>query len=122
MSSRDNGNSLSTCSFITEQDDSLKCLICLEVAEDPWQHGKCGRLFCRECLDEYGMDRPCPACGGGRPCYHKGKRSELVAKLDLETRTGNCPGKANHSYGQYGAAGDIGTGRWGLGLGQGVGL
>ena len=31
------------------------CAICLDVAEDPLQHGKCGKLFCKECLERYGV-------------------------------------------------------------------
>ena len=37
--------------FTSEPDDALKCLICRSVAKDPWQHGKCGRLFCKACID-----------------------------------------------------------------------
>ena len=33
--------------FLHDPPDDLKCLICLEVAEEPWQHSKCGRLFCK---------------------------------------------------------------------------
>ena len=46
--------------FVGEPEDGLKCLICLEVAEEPRQHEKCGRLFCKECLDRHGKDKPCP--------------------------------------------------------------
>ena len=28
--------------LVLEPDDELMCLICLEVAEEPWQHGECG--------------------------------------------------------------------------------
>ena len=38
--------------FLSEPDDALKCLICLGVAEEPWQHGKCGRLFCEDCIEK----------------------------------------------------------------------
>ena len=31
--------------------DTLKCLICLEVARDPQQHDKCGKIFCRRGLE-----------------------------------------------------------------------
>ena len=44
------------CNFVPEPSDSLKYLICLAMARDPWQHGKCGRLFCEKCLDEYEKD------------------------------------------------------------------
>ena len=55
--------------FITEPDDTLKCLICLEVSEDPRQHEKCGKLFCKKCLDEYGQDKPCLQCMTEKPLY-----------------------------------------------------
>ena len=59
--------------FVSEPDDALKCLICLEVAEEPWQHGECGRLFCEKCLNEHGRSKPCPYCKHARPQYLKGK-------------------------------------------------
>ena len=62
--------------FISEPDDSLKCLICLSVARDPWQHGECGRLFCGGCLKEYGKKKPCPNCRMEPPLYFKDNRSE----------------------------------------------
>ena len=34
--------------YVAEPGSGLQCVICLEVAEDPWQHGQCGRLFCFE--------------------------------------------------------------------------
>ena len=62
--------------FISEPDDSLKCLLCLVVARDPWQHGKCGRLFCHECIMEYGKDKPCPNCRMEQPLYFEDYRSK----------------------------------------------
>ena len=56
-------------SFISEPDDALKCLICLEVADDPKQHEKCGRLFCEKCLDRHGYIKPCPNCRAEQPQY-----------------------------------------------------
>lgn len=62
--------------FASEPDDSLKCLICLEVAKNPWQHGKCGRLFCKECLDKIGAYQPCPNCRMEHPQYFEDNKSE----------------------------------------------
>ena len=62
--------------FVSEPDDALKCLICLEIAEDPWQHGKCGRLFCKECLDRHGYTKPCPNCRAEQPQYFEDNRSK----------------------------------------------
>ena len=61
--------------FITEPDD-LKCLICMSVAKDPRQHGKCGRLFCKECIDKYGEGNPCPNCRMKKPQYFEDARSK----------------------------------------------
>ena len=55
--------------FVSEPDDALKCLICLEVAEEPRQHEKCGRLFCKKCLDSHGKVKPCPNCRAKQPRY-----------------------------------------------------
>ena len=62
--------------FITEPDDALKCLICLSVAKDPHQHGKCGRLFCKECIDKNGEGKPCPYCRMEHPQYFEDTRSK----------------------------------------------
>ena len=64
--------------FVSEPADALKCLICLEVAdEEPWQHSKCGRLFCKGCLDGYGRDKPCPNCMMPFPQYFEDSRGEF---------------------------------------------
>ena len=63
-------------SFVSKPDDALKCLICLEVAEEPWQHDKCGRLFCKECLDDYGKVKPCPNCRAEQPQYFEDTRGK----------------------------------------------
>ncbi len=63
--------------FFAEPDDALKCPICLEVAVLPWQHGTCGRLFCKECLEKYGKDKPCPNCRAKKPSYFEDTKSEL---------------------------------------------
>lgn len=54
--------------FISEPNDALKCLICLQVAEEPWQHGECGKLFCKGCLDKQ-SGKPCPNCKCKKPQY-----------------------------------------------------
>ena len=64
------------CNFVSEPDDSLKCLICVAIARDPWQHGKCGRLFCESCLNSYGKHNPCPNCRMKRPQYMEDTRSK----------------------------------------------
>jgi hypothetical protein len=49
--------------FLIKPSEDLLCLKCRKVAVNPWQHGKCGRLFCKVCLDrDGGEDMPCPEC------------------------------------------------------------
>ena len=62
--------------FLSEPDDALWCLICLEVAEEPQQHGKCGKLFCEECIEKYGKHKPCPYCKKEQPQYFEDNRSK----------------------------------------------
>ena len=64
--------------FLSEPDDALKCLICLGVADNPWQHGKCGRLFCEDCIEKYGNHQPCPNCKMEQPQYFEDSRSKSV--------------------------------------------
>ena len=61
--------------FITEPDSALQCVICLDVAEDPRQHEDCGRLFCKECFEKYGRDKPCPNCRKEKPQYFVDNKS-----------------------------------------------
>ena len=55
--------------FITEPEDDLNCLICVKVASNPWQHDGCGKLVCRKCIEQYGVDKPCPFCEDDNPRY-----------------------------------------------------
>ncbi len=49
--------------FASEPDDSLNCIICLEVAvSNPVCHETCGKLFCEGCIEKYGRNNPCPNC------------------------------------------------------------
>lgn len=61
--------------YSTEPDDALKCLICMEVAERPLQHSRCGKLFCRDCLEQYGVWQPCPNCRMEQPQYFNDSKS-----------------------------------------------
>lgn len=63
-------------SFISEPDDALHCVVCLGVAEDPWQHGECGKLLCKKCMEKLGRDKPCPSCRMRRPQYFMDNKSE----------------------------------------------
>jgi formylmethanofuran dehydrogenase subunit E len=64
--------------FVSEPDSALLCAICLEVAEDPKQHEECGKLLCKECLEKYGRNKPCPNCRGKQPQYFQDNRSECA--------------------------------------------
>ncbi len=61
--------------FSTETKDDLKCSICLKVASYPRQHD-CGKLFCKKCIEQYGMDKPCPSCKKEKPRYFEDKNSK----------------------------------------------
>ena len=65
--------------FIHPPSDVLGCVICLdEVASDPWQHDKCGKLFCKKCLKEYGGKKPCPHCRKDQPRYFEDTRGKRL--------------------------------------------
>ena len=68
---------LASYNFITEPEEDLNCSICLKVARRyPWQHEECGKLFCRKCIEQYGIDKPCPSCEKEKPRYFEDKRSK----------------------------------------------
>jgi hypothetical protein len=63
--------------YIEELDSALECVICLDVAEHPYQHvgDECGRLLCKACLDKHG-NKPCPNCMGKNPKYFEDHKSK----------------------------------------------
>ena len=63
--------------YVSEPGSGLECVICLEVAENPWQHNECGRLLCEKCLDKHGKDKPCPNCRLAYPQYFKDNKSKF---------------------------------------------
>ena len=69
--------------FTVEPDGALQCVVCLDVAEDPWQHSKCGRLLCKECLEKHGRDKPCPNCRGKQPQYFEDTKSKLDGMKEM---------------------------------------
>ena len=72
------------CDFVDVPDDSLQCGICLLVARDPRQHGKCGRLFCMDCLSKYNKEKQtCPYCRQERAEYFEDNRSKFCRKEDI---------------------------------------
>ena len=56
------GRRYSDYKFVRKPSKSLMCLICMDVAKEPMQHEACGKLVCRDCLESFGKDRPCPGC------------------------------------------------------------
>ena len=79
--------------FTEEPDSSLQCVVCLEIAEDPWQHSKCGRLLCKECLEKYGIDKPCPNCRREQPQYFEDNRSKWHIDLNFSIDLKNMHNK-----------------------------
>ena len=69
-------SSSSIYQYVGEPPSGLKCVICLEVAEDPRQHEKCGRLLCKECLEKLGEEEPCPNCRMEHPKYFEDSKSK----------------------------------------------
>ena len=67
--------------FVSEPDDALKCLICLEIAEEPWQHDLCGKLFCKKCLNKQGKVKPCPNCRIEQPQYFVDTRGKSLLQM-----------------------------------------
>ena len=66
------------CDFVEDPPDSLKCLICMLVVKDPWQHGECGRVYCRICIQEFmRVKNMCPNCRQENPSLFKDGRSEF---------------------------------------------
>ncbi len=63
--------------FLTELDQDLKCLICLGVAKKPLQHEACGKLFCKECLERHGREKPCPNCRDTNSHYYVDNKSNI---------------------------------------------
>lgn len=80
--------------FINEPDDDLKCVICLDVARDPLQHVECGKLFCKQCLDRHGKDRPCANCRTEGSMYYPDKKSEQM----LDPQLNNYQRKVLYNY------------------------
>ena len=66
------------CKFVSEPADVLKCAICLELARDPHQHEECGKLFCKECIEKYGRDKPCPHCRTQGSQYFRDNKSKYI--------------------------------------------
>ena len=42
--------------YLDKDVHALTCPICLNVARDPQQHDKCGKTFCKNCLEHMDKD------------------------------------------------------------------
>lgn len=42
-------------------EQNLKCPICLNIAEDPYESTCCGQIFCGKCITSIGLNK-CPIC------------------------------------------------------------
>ena len=69
--------------FLQKPDEDLKCVICLDVARDPQQHDKCGKLFCLECLERYGENKPCPHCKMENWTFFSDQRGKVFYRYDV---------------------------------------
>ena len=65
--------------LLEKLDDSLMCPICHDVAINPVQEQKCGKLFCSKCKQKLDK-KTCPCCKR-RPKYFEDTKSKCV--LDL---------------------------------------
>ncbi len=77
--------------FLGEPSEDLKCVACREVALEPWQHGECGKLICKQCLTQQGNDnQPCLSCNSQQPQYFKDSRSESSDIKGVLSRRRRC--------------------------------
>ena len=68
-----------------EEEDALKCSICLDVARDPQQHDVCGKLLCKVCLEKHGRIKPCPTCKQGSNYFDDAKSKYYWYSVHSET-------------------------------------
>ena len=64
--------------FLFQPEEELICVICVEVAEEPWQHADCGRLLCSNCLRTLG-DNPCPYCEKQKPLFFPDNQGKFLS-------------------------------------------
>ena len=64
--------------FLSEPAQELKCVLCLEVTQEPLQHKACRKLVCKECIEARGKSKPCPSCNGRNPRFYLDRESELI--------------------------------------------
>ncbi|XP_064399361.1 TNF receptor-associated factor 2-like isoform X3 [Halichondria panicea] len=76
--------------FIEEPAESLKCAICLLVVREPQQHGGCGKLFCKVCIDKHKTLRnDCPCCR--RPLGKYTIFHDLKSEQEVKSLLVRCP-------------------------------
>ena len=76
-------------SKILEQ--NLRCPICWEIVEIPWETSCCGNLFCEKCKKSYICGK-CPMCRCKKFAFRKNEFAKnLLAELDV-----NCPYKCEN--------------------------
>lgn len=65
---------------------NLKCPICLNIVQNPWETSCCGHLFCERCMKNI-QGGHCPLC---RDSKFKFRKNTFAAKLldELDTK---CP-------------------------------
>ncbi len=63
--------------LLHEIHDSLLCVICHELVKEAHQHGSCGKIFCKVCIQGL-VNKSCPNCRGDDAEYFADKLSELI--------------------------------------------
>ena len=69
--------------FIDGLPEDLKCVICDQAANVPQQHGSCGRIFCKDCLENYRKERPysrCLFCLQNNPVFFLDRRGKVLSR------------------------------------------
>jgi hypothetical protein len=94
-----NRNRILNLDKITIIEQLIKCTICKEILDNPYECENCGALFCIECINEWSKDKvTCPLdCGNFKPVRVKLNTKKLLNLLEL--RCHNYPDcKFNSSY------------------------
>lgn len=81
--------------FISDLQEELKCGICDQAATAPLQHGSCGRIFCKKCLETYVKGKlcpPCPFCFQTYPVFFSDMRGEVLRNIARLAKIFELPG------------------------------
>ena len=87
----------SSLEFLYEVPSKLLCSLCNNAAKEPWQHGKCERLFCRSCITQ-NKDylEFCPYCKEENADFYTDIKSKLKFCITCTTGATNIH-RTSHS-------------------------